>query len=471
MVNELPGNQPAIQALPKQDHARSIVDRNAEGKAMRDNCSRAMQGVWEAPANRADSVELLIENSRGRQENLVPIRYGRMMASPFAFYRGAAAIMAYDLSSMPNSGLLVQACGDAHLLNFGGFATPERKLIFDINDFDETSVAPWEWDVKRLAASFIIAGQANGFSKKECRAAAWTAAQSYRLNMAQYAQMAVLEAWYDAIDLNRVIENMKDKEQKRFYQKKLASATAQSAREKEFARLAHSGGYPARIIDQPPLIYHPSEISDTAFRKLIEKTFAGYLETIPPERRLLLDRYELADIALKVVGVGSVGTFCGIVLLMSGYGDALFLQFKEARQSVLEPYAGSGPYPHAGERVVHGQRLMQAASDIFLGWMTGQGQDARQFYMRQLRDAKVKPVVEVMKASNLIGYATLCGHVLARAHARSADAVQLSGYMGKSESFEDALADFAAAYAVQNERDHAALVDAVRDGRIEARVE
>ena len=282
--------------------------------------------------------------------------------------------------------------------------------------------------------------------------------------------MPVLDAWYDAVDWNYILENMADKDQKRFYSKKLAAAAAQSAHEKEFARLAHTKGYPARIIDQPPLIFHSDDIRNVEYRTVIETTFARYLESIPPERRLLLERFELVDVAFKVVGVGSVGTFCGIVLLMSGNGDPLFLQFKQARQSVLEPYAGASPYQHAGERVVHGQRLMQAASDMFLGWMTGTGQDARHFYMRQLRDAKIKPVVEIMKPNNLKGYARLCGLALARAHARSADAVQLSGYMGKSEAFEEALADFAVAYADQNERDHAALVAAVRAGRIEAQI-
>jgi len=461
---------PAALAMPAQDHTKSIADRMEKGKVLRKKCSRKAQASWEPPTNRADPVELLIENSRGRLEQLVPIRYGRMMANPFAFYRGAAAIMAYDLAHTPNTGLLVQACGDAHLLNFGGFATPERKLIFDINDFDETSIAPWEWDVKRLAASFVIAGRANGFATTDCRESAWIAAQSYRQSIAQYGQMPVLDAWYDAVDWIYILENMADKDQKRFYSKKLAAATAQSAHEKEFARLAHTKGYPARIIDQPPLIFHSDDIRNVEYRTVIETTFARYLESIPPERRLLLERFELVDVAFKVVGVGSVGTFCGIVLLMSGNGDPLFLQFKQARQSVLEPYAGASPYQHAGERVVHGQRLMQAASDMFLGWMTGTGQDARHFYMRQLRDAKIKPVVEIMKPNNLKGYARLCGLALARAHARSADAVQLSGYMGKSEAFEEALADFAVAYADQNERDHAALVDAVRAGRIEAQI-
>ena len=462
---------PAALTLPVQDHTNSIADRTEKGKALRKACSRKAQASWEPPANRADPVELLVENSRGRLENLVPIRYGRMMANPFAFYRGAAAIMASDLAHTPNTGLLLQACGDAHLLNFGGFATPERKLIFDINDFDETSIAPWEWDVKRLVASFVVAGRANGFNAKDCREAARIAAQSYRQSIAQYGQMPVLDAWYDAIDWNDILEDMTDKDQKRFYSKKLAAAVAQSAREKEFARLAHAEGNPARIIDQPPLIFHADDIRDAEFRTVAETTFARYLESIPPERRLLLDRFELVDVALKVVGVGSVGTYCGIVLLMSGNGDPLFLQFKQARQSVLEPYAGASPYQHAGERVVHGQRLMQAASDMFLGWMTGTGQDGLHFYMRQLRDAKIKPVVEIMKPNNLKGYAQLCGQALARAHTRSADAVQLSSYMGTSEVFEEALADFAVAYADQNERDHAALVAAVRAGRIEAQVE
>ena len=471
MNAERSSKSPAALMLAAQAHTRSIADRIEQGRAMRKACSRQAQALWEPPANRADPVELLVENSRGRLENLVPIRYGRMMASPFAFYRGAAAIMASDLAHTPHSGLFLQACGDAHLLNFGGFATPERKLIFDINDFDETSIAPWEWDVKRLVASFVIAGRANGFKAKDCREAAWIAAQSYRQSTAQYGQMPVLDAWYNAIEWASIMDAMTDKAQKRFYSKKLAAAAAQSAHEKEFARLAHAEGNPARIIDQPPLIFHADDIRDAEFRTVAETTFARYLESIAPERRLLLDRFELVDVAIKVVGVGSVGTYCGIALLMSGNGDPLFLQFKQARQSVLEPYAGASPYQHAGERVVHGQRLMQAASDMFLGWMTGAGQDGLMFYMRQLRDAKIKPVVEIMNPNNLKGYAELCGHALARTHARSADAMQLSSYMGNSAAFEEALADFAVAYADQNERDHAALVAAVRAGRIEAQVE
>ena len=455
-------------SVPVQTHLQPVGERLAMGKALRKQASRAVQAQWQPPAERVDPIDLLIENSKGRVEDLVPIRYGRMMASPFAFYRGAAAVMAYDLSHTPSSGLNLLACGDSHLVNFGGFATTERKLIFDINDFDECSFAPWEWDVKRLVASFVVAGQANGFKAGDCREAAWLAARSYRTFMASYADMSVLDAWYDAMDFTEIIDNMQDKEMKRFYTKKLAASKAQGAHEKEFARLAHTEGYPARIIDQPPLIYHYGDMRDEDFSRVMRESLENYVDSLPLERHLLLQRYEMVDVAFKVVGVGSVGTFCGIALMMSGNGDPLFLQFKEARQSVLEPYAGASPFKHHGHRVVVGQKLMQAASDMFLGWGTGAGEEARHFYIRQLRDAKIKPVIEIMAPTNLKGYAGLCGRALARAHTRSGDAVVLSGYMGKSTAFEDALADFGVAYAKQNKQDHAALVAAVRAGRIPA---
>lgn len=461
---------PATGVLP-QTHVQPLAERIKQGKALREPCPRKQQGQWQPPTNRADPVDLLIENSLGRVEHLIPIRYGRMMASPFAFYRGAAAIMAYDLSHTPSTGLNLQICGDCHLLNFGGFATAERQLLFDLNDFDETSIAPWEWDVKRLSTSFVIAGRANGFAAADCREAAWLAAQSYRQAVARYVEMPVLQAWYDALDLNEIIDNMKDKQSKRFYTEKLEKATAQSAHEKEFAKLAFAAGEPARIIDQPPLIYHTNDLGDAGARAVAEQAVADYLSSLELPKRLLLSRYRLVDTAFKVVGVGSVGTYCGIALFMSGNGDPLFLQFKQARPSVLEPYAGASPFSHAGQRVVVGQKLMQAASDMFLGWYTGTGEEKRQFYVRQLSDAKIKPVIEVMKPANLKNYATLCGRALARAHIRSGDAAVLSGYMGQSSAFEDALADFSVSYADQNERDHAALVAAVRDGRIEAQVE
>jgi len=457
--------------IPPQTHALRLDERIAKGKALREIALRKAQAEWKPPADRPDPVDILMESSKGRVEELIPIRYGRMMASPFSFYRGAAAIMAYDLAHTPSTGLTLVADGDCHLMNFGGFATAERKVIFDLNDFDEASFAPWEWDVKRLTASFVVAGRSNGFAPAGCREAAWLAAQSYRQQMAEYAGMPVLQVWNEAFDLNTVIESSPDKEMKRFYTKKLASATEQSAHEKEFAKLTFSAGDMPRIVDQPPLIFHYGDQRDQEMRENAKKSLVGYRETLIPARRLLLDRFEMVDYAVKVVGVGSVGTFCGILLLMSGNGDPLFLQFKEARQSVLEPYCGASPFGHAGHRVVAGQRAMQAASDIFLGWATGAGALKRHFFIRQLSDAKIKPVVEIMKEANLKGYARLCGMALARAHARSGDAAVLTGYMGKSAAFEDALADFSVAYADQNERDHAALLRAVRDGRIEAHME
>jgi uncharacterized protein (DUF2252 family) len=401
-------------------------------------------------------------------EELLPIRYGRMMVSPFTFYRGAAAIMASDLSNTPSTGLTLIADGDCHLLNFGGFATAERKLVFDINDFDEVSLAPWEWDVKRLVASFVIAGQSNGFDPADCKEAGWLAARAYRTRMAEYVGMPTLQVWNDVFDLEHVIDTIQDKETKRLYTKKLSKATEQSAHEKEFARLTFTAGDTPRIVDQPPLIFHYGDERDDAFRLTAIKTLKGYKKNMNLGVSLLLDRFQVVDVAFKVVGVGSVGTVCGIILMMSGKGDPLFLQFKQARQSVLEPYCGANPYSHAGQRVVVGQRAMQTAGDMFLGWTTGTGERKLQFYLRQLSDAKIKPVVEIMKPANLKDYAGLCGRVLARAHARSGDPVVLTGYMGKSTAFEDALADFGVAYAEQNGRDHACLLDAIRSGRIQA---
>lgn len=454
-----------------QTHTLRKEQRIAAGKELRKRTSRMSHAEWIPPADRPDPIKLLIQNSQGRVENLIPIRYGRMAASPFAFYRGAAAIMASDLSHTYSTGLNIVICGDCHLLNFGGFATAERRLIFDINDFDEVSIAPWEWDLKRLTASFMIAGRANNLKDIDSREAALLAAQSYRQNMATYANMTVLQAWYDALDLNEIINNIQNKTNKRFYTKKLQRATDKSAHEKEFTKLAFMSGDRPRILDQPPLIFHTNDIRDDEHRSNVERAVADYLTSLSPEKRLVLSRYQLEDVAFKVVGVGSVGTACGIALFMSGGGDSLFLQFKQARQSVLEPYAGATPYQHAGERVVVGQRLMQASSDMFLGWYTGVGEFGYHFYVRQLRDAKIKPVVEIMGVSELKNYAGLCGRALARAHARSADAAVLSGYMGKGTSFENALADFSVAYADQNERDHTLLLEAIRSGRIEAEME
>jgi uncharacterized protein (DUF2252 family) len=458
-------------SIPVQTHTLRAEERFAKGKALRESTPRKIQGQWKPPAKRSDPIDLLMENSKGRMEELIPLRYGRMMVSPFTFYRGAAAVMAYDLSHTPSTGLPLIADGDCHLLNFGAFATAERQILFDINDFDEVSIAPWEWDVKRLAASFVIAGQSNGFDQADCREAALLAAQAYRQRMTEYAEMPTLQAWNDRFDFGKTIENLPDKENRRFYSKKLSSATEQSVHEKEFAKLTFKAGDTPRIVDQPPLIFHYNDERDKEFLQNAISTLKGYKKSLNLGVSLLLDRFEVVDVAFKVVGVGSVGTVCGIILLMSGKGDALFLQFKQARRSVLEPYCGANPYDHAGQRVVVGQLAMQAAGDMFLGWTTGTGERKIQFYLRQLSDAKIKPVIEVMKPTNLKNYAGLCGTVLARAHARSGDSVILTGYMGQSSAFEDAIADFSVSYAEQNEKDHAALLKAIRAGRVQAQTE
>lgn len=445
----------------------TVEDRQAMAKAIRKERSRKTLGGWTAAKNRPDPIEILIETSKGRVEPLVPIRYGRMIASPFAFYRGGAAIMASDLSTTASTGIHLQICGDCHLVNFGGFATPERKLVFDINDFDETTVGPWEWDVKRLCASLVVAARANGFSAADAHDAAWEAASSYRDCMVGYSTMPLLEAWYDHIDLEEVIEHMPDEQMKKLTTKNVRKAKEYTAHMKEFVKLTVAGGSPARIQDEPPLIYHDSALENIISKEERAAAFEGYRNSLSPERRVLLDRFDRIDAAVKVVGVGSVGTYCGIILFVSGSGDPLFLQFKEARGSVIDPFIGKNIYPHQGQRVVAGQRLMQSASDIFLGWTEG---PKRHFYLRQLRDAKISPQVELMNATNLRRYGRLCAHTLARAHARSGDAVLLAAYLGKSDAFADAIALFSAAYADQNERDHDAMVKAARAGRIDAAV-
>ncbi len=439
-------------------------ERRAKGKAIRERCSRISLGAWQAASNRRDPIDLLIESSQGRIESLVPIRYGRMMASPFAFYRGAASIMASDLATTASTGIHLQVCGDCHLANFGGFATPERKLVFDINDFDETTVGPWEWDIKRLCASLVVASRANGFASDDAREVAWRAASAYRDHISEYASMPLFDAWYDYIDLRDQIERSQDEEMKTLYTKSVRKATAHTAHTNEFAKLTVAGGIPARIKDEPPLIYHDSALLDEVSEEERTEAFANYRDSLSPERRIFLDRFDTVDTAVKVVGVGSVGTYCGVMLLLSGSGDPLFLQFKEARSSVLDPFVGESPYPHQGQRVVVGQRLMQSASDIFLGWTQG---PKRQFYVRQLRDAKISPQIELMNSKNLRRYGKVCAHALARAHVRSGDAVLLAAYLGTCDAFADAITAFSVAYADQNERDHGAMIKAARAGRID----
>jgi uncharacterized protein (DUF2252 family) len=452
---------------PQQAQVHPVEEREAFGLSLRRRCPRKSHAKWRPPRGRADPVATLIASSRGRLKNLIPIRYGRMMVSPFTFYRGAAAIMAGDLAQTPATGLRVQACGDCHLLNFGGFATPERKLVFDINDFDETAIAPWEWDVKRLVASFVIAGRANHFNKAHCREAAWWAARRYREQMTEYAQSSVLSTWYAAVDLEALVATGTDRDFSRFTRKKILESTDARTQHHELHKMTHEEGDRPRIIDSPPLIYHIDDIQKHArYHRAVERSIMSYRTTLHASQELLLDRYQLVDVAIKVVGVGSVGTECGVALLMSGNGEPLFLQFKEARESVLEPFAGRSAFAHHGQRVVAGQRIMQAASDIFLGWAVWD--DGRHMYIRQLSDLKIKPVIEAMKPVNLSSYAKTCGWALARAHARSGDAVMLSTYMGRSEAFEDAMGAFAVAYADQNERDYDKFVGAIRSGRVKA---
>jgi uncharacterized protein (DUF2252 family) len=445
---------------PKETLTRE--ERKAAGKALRDKCPRRSHATWKAPSNRPDPVELLIQSSKDRIPNLVPIRYGRMMQSPFAFYRGAAAIMASDSAHTPTSGIRVQACGDCHLMNFGGFGTPERRIIFDINDFDETLPAPWEWDLKRLAASFVLAGRNNGFKEVESRQAALSCVQSYREHMHSYAEMHVLEMWYQRMD--NMVALIKRRKWKKIVQKQIAKASSRTVAEDDFPKLTSVKNGKVRIKDNPPLIFHQSEVGAVEYDRLVKDAFRCYRDTLPDDLKTLVDRYEVKDVAIKVVGVGSVGTRSAILLMMSGDDDPLFLQVKEVHESVLEAYAGKSVYPNCGQRVVAGQRLMQAASDMFLGWTEEGG---RHFYVRQLRDIKIEPLVEIFDSRALADYGEWCGWALARGHAKSGDAAMISGYLGNSSRFDDAVSNFALAYADQNERDYQALLEAIRAGTIE----
>jgi len=439
------------------------------GKSLREKYPRDGHAVWKAPKDRPDPLALMEEANKGRLPQLIPIRHGRMLRSPFTFYRGAALNMAVDLAGTPATGIRVQACGDAHLLNFGAYATPERRVIFDVVDLDETLPAPWEWDVKRLAASFVLACRDNNFSEDIARDAVLTCVRSYRERMAEYSVMRVLDVWYSSIDAEAVVATIQDGVARKRAQKRVEKARQRSVLEHEFPELTHTGSFRPEIKDNPPLIFHPHEQGQEELNAHVQKAFASYRETLQEDRRLLLDHYKFMDIALKVVGVGSVGTHCAIILLMASEQDPLFLQVKQAGPSVLEAYAGKSLHANHGQRVVHGIRMMQSASDIFLGWTEGQA--GRHFYIRQLKDMKIKPIIEVFTPSVMVDYAQLCGWTLAHAHARSGEPVKISGYLGKSDIFDKAIADFAVAYADQSEQDHAVLMKAVRAGKLEVFVE
>jgi uncharacterized protein (DUF2252 family) len=452
-------------------HSVAAGELIAAGKRLRDTVPLESQGVWKRSKERPDPIELLQASDTDRVPELVPIKYGRMLQTPFTFYRGSAGVMAADLATGPSIGVQVQACGDCHLMNFGGFATPERNIAFDINDFDETLPAPWEWDVKRLVASFVLAARSNGLSDAAGRDAAVSCARSYRERLREVAEMNPLEAWYTHMGLEDVLNAVDDRVAKKRLQKRIKKIDKQKDRSSElvYPKLAEMVGGEVHIKDQPPLIFHPDFVRQPNFKPAIDKALADYRATLSDDRKALLDRYRLVDVALKVVGIGSVGRYCAIGLFMSSSNEPLFLQFKQAVPSVLEPYAGKSLYGNAGERVVQGQRLMQSASDIFLGWSTGL--EGRQLYVRQLRDAKIKPMVETLNQSLLEVYGQLCGWALARAHGRASHPWLVSGYIGTGDEFDKAMGKFAIAYADQAERDHAALKAAVGAGKIEVHIE
>ncbi|WP_367322115.1 DUF2252 domain-containing protein [Streptomyces sp. HUAS ZL42] len=456
---------------------RTPDERAAFGKAARSAAPRSAHGDFTPPPKRTDPVDVIEAQSAKRVPELVPIRYGRMSESPFRFYRGAAAIMAADLADTPRTGIRAQLCGDAHMLNFRLLASPERRLMFDINDFDETLPGPWEWDVKRLSASLVIAGRANGFSAKERATVVRATVRSYRERMREFAAMGNLEVWYTRFEADEL--------EKRFPVELGARTRERWAQTRERARahdtlqvfdkLTHVVGGRRLIAPDPPLVVRLEDLLPQAPRGALEKEINRLIEnygrSLPSDRRFLLQSYRVADIARKVVGVGSVGTRCWIVLLLGrDSGDPLFLQAKEADESVLAPYAGAGTFPTQGERVVAGQRLMQATSDIFLGWERATGIDGRRrdFYVRQLRDWKGIAVAENMSPNRMGLFGQLCGATLARAHARSGDRIAIAAYLGSGDVFDRALATFAELYADQNEKDHQALVQAVRAGRVRA---
>jgi uncharacterized protein (DUF2252 family) len=436
----------------------TIEKRRRLGLEWRQKVPLSEQGVWQPPAHRRDPVEILIDQGKNRIGELLPVRYARMQTDPFTFLRGAAAMMAADLSSMPATGLRVQSCGDCHLNNFGAYASPEGTPVFDINDFDETLPAPFEWDVKRLAASLAVAGRVAHMLEKDCRRLARLAARDYRRHIARLARLPPLEAWGTRIDLAAAIANLDSGKIRRNLRTRLA--TILKSAEEHFGLVEkYAGAW--RIKDKPPLVHHLSRHELHA-----RKAFASYAETLQEDRRVLLRRYHLHDVAFKVVGIGSVGTFCAIGLLISDDETPLLLQIKEAQESVLAPYAGASDYPNHGRRVVVGQRMLQAATDIFLGWTEGQV-DGRYFYIRRLKDYRLADVGARLETA-LPFYAGLCGRTLARAHARTGDAVAISAYIGDGNEFDRAIAAFAMAYADQSDRDWRTFLDAIKAGRITA---
>jgi uncharacterized protein (DUF2252 family) len=431
-----------------------------KGKALRDATPLQDHHIVPPRPKRFSSIAVLERSNEDRLEDLIPIRYSRMLTSPFSFLRGSAALMADDLSRTPSSGVYVQACGDCHLLNFGAYATPERKLVFDINDFDETLPAPWEWDIKRLATSFVVAAEDSELSKASAQRIAKMCAQSYRENMRAYSKQSPLELWYGHLDLAKFAKEAPNKTTK-LYRESLIKKAEKQVAEYLFPKITTEVNGDKRLIDNPPLIYH---LDQRWIETIAKPAIESYRASLSHDRKVLFDRYQLKDVVVKVVGIGSVGTRCFVALFMTPDGDPLLLQIKEARNSVLEPYAGKSEYAKHGERVVVGQRLTQSSSDVFLGWMRGpKGKD---FYVRQLRDMKVSFSVQDITPTRLRRYATFCGQALARSHAKSGNAALISGYLGKSDVFDEAVSMFAMEYAEQNKRDYEELVRAAKTGKI-----
>jgi uncharacterized protein (DUF2252 family) len=456
----------------------SVAERVARGKAARSEVPRASHAVFEPPATRADPVELLERQAETRVPELVPIRYGRMLVSPFTFYRGGAMIMAHDLAATPRSGLTVQACGDAHLSNFGVFASPERRLMFDANDFDETLPGPWEWDVKRLAASMLIAARDNRFRAKDQDRIVLDTVGRYRTAMADFAGMNNLDVWYSHLDIESAIQELGSQIKPKLVkqaEKQLAKARTKDSM-KAFSKLTEVVDGKPRIIDESPLIVPVDKMATgeelQELFDVVHRVLREYRETLEFDRRVLLEAFDLTDLAHKVVGVGSVGTRAWIALYLGrNEQDPLFLQVKEADASVLEELLGPSEFANHGQRVVVGQRLMQATSDIFLGWLhvdAGLDGKPRDFYVRQLKDWKGSAEIEQMVPQGMATYGQLCGWTLARAHARSGDRIAIASYLGKGDSFDRAILEFSRAYADQNDRDYQQLAAAVKSGRITA---
>jgi uncharacterized protein (DUF2252 family) len=456
----------------------SPAERAAAGKAARAGAPRSSHAEWKPAKDRPDPVKLLESQATTRVPELVPIRYGRMLVSPFTFFRAGALIMASDLASTPSAGLWAQLCGDAHLENFGGFAAPDRSLVFDINDFDETLPGPWEWDVKRLAASFAIAGRDRGFDEAKRRSAVLAAVRCYRESMRGLAEARNLDVWYLRLDVAAVLQQWQADAPKKDVKAAERSITKARAKDSQRAlsKLTHRVDGELRIVSDPPLIVPVEELlsgdqardAENRLRQILD----SYRATLTHAHRHLLEGYRYVHSARKVVGVGSVGTRCWIALFLGrDEQDPLFLQVKEAQHSVLEPYTAKSECDHQGQRVVEGQRLTQAASDIFLGWLRTEGLDGedRDFYVRQLWDGKGSARVDVMSHPSMTVYGHICGQTLARAHARSGDRIAIAAYLGGGQSFDEAIAEFAEAYADQNERDYKAVKDAVEDGRVTAR--